>query len=258
MWSIRDRYLSCPNCHGVCTDERLMAHNPIPNEFDEAFCPMCGELTVLYKWETEDKILYEWKEGGGEEDESNAQEIIQEIEQEVDQEVDQSEENEQDNDNTQTQVGAIDQDIAQGIEDGDDTAESSSESGDASGRDSSSSATSGDAENSNEQEAANDAVLTQEQFQEVTQTNEVEFGDDTAILEGTNVAIPIAVPINVQLEEEDQPPVEEPEGDVEWCYDYRIDTTVQSVCYTNEQACESDRALDEREVISDSCYQRPS
>lgn len=47
-----------------------------------------------------------------------------------------------------------------------------------------------------------------------------------------------------------------PDGDVEYCYDYRTDTTVETVCYTNQEACEIDRVADPREVISTSCYER--
>jgi hypothetical protein len=136
----------------------------------------------------------------GGDDDSNTQTIEQPIEQEIDQEVDQSEENEQDNDNTQTQVGVIAQDIAQGIVDGDDEAKSSSESGKARADKKGyarSSATSGDATNANIQLAQNNAVLNQNQQQTVSQSNVANFGDDTAELAAANVAIPIAVPINI-------------------------------------------------------------
>lgn len=43
----------------------------------------------------------------------------------------------------------------------------------------------------------NYAELTQDQDQTVDQDNFVEFGDDTADLDAANVAIPIALPINV-------------------------------------------------------------
>jgi hypothetical protein len=146
------------------------------------------------------------------EDDSNTQTIEQPIDQDIDQEVDQEEENEQDNDNTQAQVADVDQAITQGIVDGDDKAESESESGDAKGKHSSSSSSSGDAENSNEQEAENNADIDQDQEQTVTQTNTANFGDDTATLEAANVAIPIAVPINVE-EEEEQPPEDGEDGE---------------------------------------------
>ena len=53
-------------------------------------------------------------------------------------------------------------------------------------------------------------------------------------------------------------PPEPPEpGSPVYCYDYSTDTGgVESVCYTNLQACENDRVADPREVISTSCYER--
>jgi hypothetical protein len=147
------------------------------------------------------------------EDADNTQTIEQPIEQETNQEVDQSETNDQDNTNTQTQTGVIDQDIEQGLQDGDDSAESESESGDAKADKhgtASSSSSSGDASNDNQQGATNDARLQQLQVQNVDQDNFAEFGDDNADLDAANVAIPIAVPVNVDDEEEE---VVEPEPD---------------------------------------------
>ncbi len=141
------------------------------------------------------------------EDESNTQTIEQPIDQELNQDVNQEQNNEQDNDNTQTQVGRIDQDIAQGIVDGDDEAESESESGDAHAKkhsSASSSSSSGDASNENLQGATNDARLQQLQVQNVDQDNEANFAPQDADLDAANVAIPIAVPINVQDEEEEE------------------------------------------------------
>ncbi len=150
-----------------------------------------------------------------EEDEGDTtdQSIEQPIDQEVNQEVDQSEENDQSNTNTQTQTGVIDQGIEQGIQDGDDSAKSSSESGDAK-KHSSSSSSSGDAENSNQQGATNDARLQQLQVQNVDQNNFAEFGDDTAELNAANVAVPIAIPINVDENEEEQQPPEDGEDNL--------------------------------------------
>ena len=150
----------------------------------------------------------------------NSQTIEQPINQDVNQEVDQSQENDQDNTNTQTQTGVIGQDITQGIQDGDDSAESSSESGDAKADkhgSASSSATSGDAENENQQGATNDARLQQLQVQNVDQDNFVEFGDQNADLDAVNVAIPIAVPINVDDEEEEEDGVPDDDDDVDLC-----------------------------------------
>ena len=144
----------------------------------------------------------------------NTQTIEQPINQEIDQEVEQEQENDQDNTNTQTQTGVIDQDITQGIQDGDDSAKSSSESGDAEAKKhstASSSSTSGDAENENQQGATNDARLQQLQVQNVDQDNLAEFAPQNADLAAANVAIPIAVPINVDEDEEEEVPPEEPE-----------------------------------------------
>jgi hypothetical protein len=53
------------------------------------------------------------------------------------------------------------------------------------------------------------------------------------------------------------PPPPPPDGDVVYCYDYLTDTTgVESVCYTNREACENDRVADDREVVSNECYER--
>ena len=152
------------------------------------------------------------------EDADNTQTIEQPIEQETNQEVDQSEENDQSNTNTQTQTGVIDQDIAQGLVDGDDEAESESESGDAHAKKhgtASSSSSSGDATNENQQGATNDARLQQVQVQNVDQDNFAEFGDDTAELDSVNVAIPIAVPINVDEQDEDE--VDDGDGEDNLC-----------------------------------------
>lgn len=149
-----------------------------------------------------------------EEEEVEDTNIDQPIDQEVGQEVvDQSEENDQDDDNTQIQTGVDDQDTAQGIVDGNDLAESSSESGDAKKKYSSSSSSFSDAENSNEEGADNDGELNQAQEEDVDQDHASVFGDDTADLDDANVAIPIAIPINVQeveeVVEEPEPPAEE-------------------------------------------------
>jgi hypothetical protein len=151
----------------------------------------------------------EAEDTGAEDDEGeaadNSQTVEQPVTQDTNQDVDQSEENEQENDNTQTQTGVIDQDIAQGIQDGHDSADSSSESGDAKADkkgSASSSSNSGDAASINNQDAANDASLQQVQVQNVDQNNFAEFGDDIADLAAVNVALPVAVPINVQEEEE--------------------------------------------------------
>lgn len=48
-----------------------------------------------------------------------------------------------------------------------------------------------------------------------------------------------------------------PTNDEVYCYDYSTDTGgVESVCYTNREACENDRVADPREVISTECYER--
>jgi hypothetical protein len=147
-----------------------------------------------------------------EEEADTSQTVDQPVTQDTNQAVDQSETNDQHNDNDQTQAGAVDQDIAQGIVDGDDSAKSKSESGDAK-KYSSSSSSSGDAANVNDQAAENNADLTQDQSQAVDQDNTVTFGDDAADLDNVNLAVPIAVPINV--DENQEVAVEEPEPPVD-------------------------------------------
>jgi hypothetical protein len=182
------------------------------------------------------------------EDESNTQTVEQPIDQEVNQEVDQSEDSDQDNDNTQTQVGAIDQDIAQGIVDGDDSAKSESESGDAKHK-SSSSSESGDAENVNAQDAENNAELNQDQHQDVTQTNEANFGDDTTELDAANAGVPIAVQISVQEDGEESesddelPPPEE--SDEFSCFT----GSEGLVCFDDQEECLAAEEIDDTEAL---------
>jgi len=148
-----------------------------------------------------------------EEEEVEDSNIEQPIDQGVGQRlVDQSEENDQDDDNTQIQTGVDDQDTAQGTVDGNDLAESSSESGKAKKYSSSSSSFS-DTENSNEQGAGNDAELNQDEEQDIDQDHAAIFADDTADLDPANVAVPIAIPINVQEELEEV--VDDDNGDNE-------------------------------------------
>jgi hypothetical protein len=130
------------------------------------------------------------------EEDTTDQSIEQPIDQTNNQEIDQSETNDQSNTNTQTQASSVDQDIAQGIRDGDDSTRSSSESGDAK-KHSSSSSESGDAVNANDQEATNNAHVSQQQHQTVTQDNDVEFGDDSAEQNAANIAVPIADPTDI-------------------------------------------------------------
>lgn len=53
------------------------------------------------------------------------------------------------------------------------------------------------------------------------------------------------------------PPTPPPPGSPEYCYDYRTDTGgVESVCYTNREACENDLVADPRDVISTECYEQ--
>jgi len=137
-----------------------------------------------------------------EETADNTQTVEQPVTQDTNQDVDQSETNDQSNTNTQTQVGAIGQDIEQGTQDGDDSAKSSSESGDAK-KGSSSSSSSGDSASINNGDAANGANLQQLQVQNVDQNNFAEFGDDSADLDNVNLAVPIAVPINVDENQEE-------------------------------------------------------
>jgi hypothetical protein len=163
-----------------------------------------------------------------EEEADTSQTVDQPVTQDTNQAVDQSETNDQHNDNTQTQAGAIDQDIAQGIVDGDDSAKSKSESGDAK-KYSTSSSSAGDAVNVNDQAAENNADLTQDQSQAVDQDNTATFGDDNADLDNVNLAVPIAVPINVDENQEEvaveepEPPVDGEEDTIEICTDQGIE-----------------------------------
>ncbi len=137
-----------------------------------------------------------------EEEEEQDINVGQPIHQEVGQEaIDQSEVNDQDDDNTQIQTGVDHQETAQGTVDGNDLAESSSEPGDA--KYSSAGSSFSDAEYTNEQGADNDEELNQAQEEDIDQDHETIFADDTADLDGTDVTVLIATPIDVQEELEE-------------------------------------------------------
>jgi hypothetical protein len=140
-----------------------------------------------------------------EEDDSSIEQ--QPIDQGVGQEtVDQSEHSDGNSNNIQVQSGLDDQDIAQGIVNSNDLAESSSEFGYAKGKYASFTSSSSDgAEGANEQDADNGGELTHEEDQTVDQDGASIFTDDIAHLNPANVAIPIAVPIHVDEQEEEEP-----------------------------------------------------
>ncbi len=145
---------------------------------------------------------------GIEKEEEEEEEVDSSIEQQpmdqsVGQEVvDQSEHSDGNSNNIQVQSGLEDKDIAQEIVNDNDSAESSSEFGYTKGKYASfTSSSSTGAEGANEQDAHNGGELNQEGDQRVDQDDTSVFTDDTADLSPANVATPIAVPVNVQVEE---------------------------------------------------------
>jgi hypothetical protein len=146
---------------------------------------------------------------GIEEEEEEEEEVDSSIEQQpmdqsVGQEaVDQSEHSDGNSNNIQVQSGLEDKDIAQEIVNNNDSAESNSEFGYTEGKFASftSSTPSNGAEGVNEQDADNGGELKQKEDQRVDQDDTSIFTDDTADLSPANVATPIAVPVNVQVEE---------------------------------------------------------
>ena len=167
------------------------------------------------------------------EDSNTEQQIEQPNDQQAAQRLDQSEESNGSNDKAHTQTGVEDQDSAQGTVDGDDLAKSSSESGDAK-KYSTSSPSSGDGVNENPQDAGNDGLLNQDEHQTVDQHGTTMFGDDTADLDDTNVAVPTAIPIAIEEQAEDGeeevlPPVDGEENTFRVCVieDGGIDETLE-------------------------------
>jgi hypothetical protein len=74
----------------------------------------------------------------------------------------------------------------------------------------------GEAEDENSQDATNTANEGSNQGQDVDQDDISIFGDDTADLDDTNVAVPTAIPIDIQKEEvveEEAPTATPPEGE---------------------------------------------
>jgi hypothetical protein len=146
---------------------------------------------------------------GIEEEEEEEEEVDSSIEQQpTDQSVgqealDQSEHSHGNSNNIQVQSGLEDKDIAQEIVNNNDSAESNSEFGYTEGKFASftSSTPSNGAEGVNEQDADNGGELKQKEDQRVDQDDTSIFTDDTADLSPANVATPIAVPVNVQVEE---------------------------------------------------------
>ena len=98
---------------------------------------------------------------------------------------------------------------------------------------------SSDAEDESNQDATNTATEDSNQEQDVDEDNVSEFGDDAADLDDTNVAVPLAIPIDIDVIEE-APPItppeeeEEPPEFVAFCHglDGRI------ACYDTLEDCE--------------------
>ncbi len=95
-----------------------------------------------------------------------------------------------------------------------------------------------------EQDGTNAETENQNQDQTVDQDNTATFGDDIVDLDGGNVAAPIAVPLNVEEDEEEENPIPRPtdQGElppeelpefVAFCYE----TGTDFHCYDNAEDC---------------------
>lgn len=114
---------------------------------------------------------------------------------------------------------------------------------------------SGNAEDENDQDAANTASEDSSQEQGVDEDNVGEFGDDEADLDDANVAVPLGIPVNVQLEEEvvvepepdngELPPEDE---DVFFCLE---DIDFGVLCFNTLDECEFVEDLFSGFIISD-------
>jgi len=116
----------------------------------------------------------------------------------------------------------------------------------------------GDADDETDQDATNTATINPNQEQDADQTDFNEFGDETADTDqdqrDANIAVPIAIPINVHLieeeeEEEEQPPEEEPPEDgegVSFCFT----TGVAVSCFPTLLECEVAREAADPPAIS--------
>jgi hypothetical protein len=101
---------------------------------------------------------------------------------------------------------------------------------------------SGDAEDENAQDATNAATEDSNQGQDVDQDDISTFGDDIADLDDANVAVPLGIPINVQLEEiveeEEEaamPPEEEPPEFVAFCFQASGESFIR--CFNTSEEC---------------------
>lgn len=99
------------------------------------------------------------------------------------------------------------------------------------------------AEDESNQDAVNTASEDSNQEQDVDQDDISTFGDDTADLDDANVAVPLGIPINIQLEEETPttpPPPDDgglPPDFVAFCLLSNIVTN--PLCFDTSEECET-------------------
>jgi hypothetical protein len=99
---------------------------------------------------------------------------------------------------------------------------------------------SSDAEDESNQDATNIAAGDSNQEQDVGEDNISDFGDDTADLDDANVAVPLGIPVNVQVEQQEEPdevlpPEEQPEF-VAFCFEREnIDPSIH--CLDTPEDC---------------------
>jgi hypothetical protein len=119
-----------------------------------------------------------------------------------------------------------------------------------------SSSSSSDAQDESNQEATNTASEDSNQQQDVDEDNVGDLGEDVADLDDANVAVPLGIPINVQLEEEvvvepepddgELPPPED--EDVFFCLE---DIDFGVLCFDTLQDCEFVEDLFEVFIVSE-------
>jgi hypothetical protein len=106
---------------------------------------------------------------------------------------------------------------------------------------------------SNQEVATNTAAEDSSQGQTVDQDDISTFGDDTADLEDANVAVPLGIPIDIQLEEvvEEEAPTptppeeEEPPEFVAFCYEFALGGLH---CYDTLEECQVGNVLFEEGI----------
>ena len=101
----------------------------------------------------------------------------------------------------------------------------------------------GDDDDENDQDATNTGTVNPNQDQTLDQDNVGEFGDDTGVLDGINVTVPLAVPIDIDIIEE-APPItptppeeEEPPEFVAFCLVSSL-LPEASLCFDTSEECE--------------------